>query len=253
MESTLSSPPTHRRVSAAVSFQTRSGQNVVMGAIDARLRNGNPGRRNEQLAASYARVRKSLLAYLRKHTGDAQVAEDLLHDVMLKALVALEHAENAPRNLTGWLYAVARNAAMDHHRRTRPTAEQAEDFPAPVEDDEAAMFVELSSCLRPLAEGLPETYRQTLIGAEFDGLSLAEVAKVQRISLSAAKTRTSRGRRLLRQRLVDCCRVSLSTQGAVVDFDAGKAAKCAPAASASEVSEVSESCATTRSVANRCK
>jgi RNA polymerase sigma-70 factor (ECF subfamily) len=59
-------------------------------------------------------------------------------------------------------------------------------------------------------------------------MSLADVAKAQGLSLSAVKTRASRGRRLLQQQLVECCRVALSPKGAVMDYDARKAAACAP-------------------------
>jgi RNA polymerase sigma-70 factor (ECF subfamily) len=190
------------------------------------------GRTPAQLGELYLELRKSLLAYLRKHTGDAQVAEDLLHDVVLKALAAGRDAGNAPHNLTGWLYAVARNAAMDHHRRARPTEELPEDLRAPIDDEDDQLAAELSSCLRPMAERLPVTYRDTLIAAEFESRPLAEVARAQGLSLSAVKTRASRGRRLLRQQLVDCCRVALSAGGQVLDYDRGAAAQCVPGPSA---------------------
>lgn len=179
------------------------------------------------LEASYAQLRVGLLAFLRKHTGDAHVAEDLLHDVVLKALAASADAQTTPRNLTGWLYAVARNAAMDHHRRSRPTEDLADELPAPAPDDDAAAFSALADCLRPVAEQLPATYRDTLIAAEFDGLALAEVARRQGLSLAAVKTRASRGRRLLQARLVDCCRVAVSADGQVLDYDARQVAACA--------------------------
>lgn len=181
------------------------------------------------VADLYAELRGALLAFLRKHTGDAQVAEDLLHDVVLKALTASRDEAQAPHNLTGWLYAVARNAAMDHHRRQRPTDELADDLPTPHPSDEDDALIELANCLRPVAERLPETYRATVIAAELDGLSLAHVADAQGLSLSAVKTRASRGRRLLQQELIECCRVALSTHGQVLDYDAAEAAKCSPA------------------------
>ncbi len=182
------------------------------------------------LEGAYAQLRGGLLAFLRKHTGDAHVAEDLLHDVVLKALASCEDAAGAPRNLTGWLYAVARNAAMDHHRRSRPTEDLAEELAAPDADDGETAVEHLANCLRPIAERLPDTYRETLIAAEFDGLALAEVAQRLGLSLSAVKTRASRGRRLLQQQLVACCRVALSASGQVLDYDAKSVAACAPAA-----------------------
>jgi hypothetical protein len=53
-------------------------------------------------------------------------------------------------------------------------------------------------------------------------------ARLQGLSLTATKTRASRGRRLLQQQLVACCRVSLSAQGEVLDYNPQEAAKCAP-------------------------
>jgi RNA polymerase sigma-70 factor, ECF subfamily len=184
--------------------------------------------RNQALAGTYAQLRVSLLAFLRKHTGDAQVAEDLLHDVVLKLVAATRDNAHAPHNLTGWLYAVARNAAMDHHRRFRPTEELPDELLAAPSDQDEAAIAEFASCLRPMAERLPATYRATLIAAEFDGLKLADVARQQGLSLTAVKTRASRGRRLLQQELIACCDIALSAAGQVVDYDARKAASCAP-------------------------
>lgn len=186
---------------------------------------GNPS----SMADLYAELRLSLLAFLRKHTGDAQAAEDLLHDVVVKALAAGRDEARAPRNLTGWLYAVARNAAMDYHRRRRPTEELPEDIVADAPDETEAAVIELSNCLRPMAERLPSTYRDTVIAAEFEGLSLATVAEAQGLSLAAVKTRASRGRKLLQEELVQCCRVSLSSDGQVLDYDTRAAAQCSPA------------------------
>lgn len=200
-------------------------QNVSMdGDLDPASR--DPDGRPAGVAGSYAALRTALLAFLRRHTGDAQVAEDLLHDVVVKALVATRDDAQAPGNLTGWLYAVARNAAMDYHRRQRPTEELPEELAAPDDDDEA-MRLRLAECLRPMAQRLPDTYRATVIAAEFDGLPLAEVARRQGLSLSAVKTRASRGRRLLQDALRACCQVALSAHGQVVDYDARAATRCA--------------------------
>lgn len=188
------------------------------------------------VADLYAELRTSLLAFLRKHTGDAQVAEDLLHDVIVKALAAGRDEAHAPQNLTAWLYAVARNAAMDHHRRKRPAEELTDELPAEIDDGAQAALTELSNCLRPVAQRLPPTYRDTVLATEFDGLPLAAVALAQGLSLSAVKTRASRGRKLLQQELVRCCRVTLSGSGQVMDYDAAAAAQCAPPAGCSGTS-----------------
>jgi RNA polymerase sigma-70 factor (ECF subfamily) len=106
--------------------------------------------------------------------------------------------------------------------------EIADSLTAESPNEAQAAVEELANCLRPMAERLPDTYRDTVLAAEFDGQSLTAVAQAQGLSLTAVKTRASRGRRLLQAELVQCCKVALSPTGQVVDYDAQAAAQCRP-------------------------
>jgi RNA polymerase sigma-70 factor, ECF subfamily len=182
---------------------------------------------DRDIVSVYREVRNTLIGFLRQQTGDAQAAEDILHDVILKVLANEASGRPAPDNLGAWLYTVARNAAIDWHRSRRPSEELPLDLAAPMdEDDDTGLG--LAQCLRPLADRLPATYRDTLIAAEFDGQAFRQVAQAQGISVAAAKTRASRGRKLLQRELVQCCRVVLSEDGQVLDYDADATASCAP-------------------------
>jgi RNA polymerase sigma-70 factor (ECF subfamily) len=55
---------------------------------------------------------------LRYAGGDAQLAEDLTHDVFVKLLEHLPGLDN-PDDLGGWLYRVAANLSVSRARRTR--------------------------------------------------------------------------------------------------------------------------------------
>jgi len=166
------------------------------------------------LEAAYAQTRRSLLSYLRRLSGDAQVAEDLMHDVMVKALTALGEEREAPRNLGAWLYRVAHNAAMDHHRASRADQPWDDDAADSIADDtpdaeqraERGALEAVSQCLRPIAERLPVTYREVVRASEFGNRPLHDIAVELGISVTAARQRASRGRRLLREDLVRCCR-----------------------------------------------
>jgi len=57
--------------------------------------------------------RATVLGFLRGMVG-AEDAEDCLQETFLAALRAYPAVE--PRNLRGWLFAIARNKAIDHHR-----------------------------------------------------------------------------------------------------------------------------------------
>lgn len=179
------------------------------------------------MSTAYRELRGTLLAFLFKQTGDAQASEDLLHDVMLKVLANEKAGRTTPANIGGWLYTVARNAAIDWHRARRPSDELPEDLAAPIGDEDDT-GLELANCLRPMTERLPAHYRQTVLAAEFDGRPLKQIAEEQGISLAAVKKRASRGRKLLQQELVECCRVVLSDGGQVVDYDVQAASNCEP-------------------------
>jgi RNA polymerase sigma-70 factor, ECF subfamily len=184
----------------------------------------NPRRLAEpsvDLEAAYAQTRRSLLSYLRRLSGDAQLAEDLMHDVMVKALTALGEGREAPRNLGAWLHRVAHNAAMDHHRALRPdrpwdddAAESiADDTPGTEELAERGALEAITQCLRPIADRLPDTYRDVVRASEFEHRPLHDIAVELGISVTAARQRASRGRRLLREDLEQCCRQLVADAG----------------------------------------
>jgi RNA polymerase sigma-70 factor, ECF subfamily len=181
----------------------------------------SPDPSHPDLTQTYEALRRPLLAYLRRLVGDPQSAEDVLHDVLVKAMAQLRGEAEAPRNLAAWLHRVAYHAAMDHHRARRPDEpldeERVADWPGPGTDPDLP-GQRLAECLRPLLSTLPESYRAVVQASELEGRSLRDIAAAQGISVDAAKQRASRGRRQLREELLRCCEVTLSAGKAVVDF-----------------------------------
>ena len=66
-----------------------------------------------------------------------------------------------------------------------------------------------------------------VIAAEFDGVALATLAQRDQVSLSAIKSRTSRGRVMLRDELVKCCQVTLDAASPGLEYDERKLRACA--------------------------
>ena len=168
------------------------------------------------IALAYQGLRQALLGFLRNKVGDNSVAEDLLHDVFLKALSAIERGDS-PSNLTGWLYTIAKNSVIDHYRTQRPTDPLPEEQASPQPDDNV-VEQDLARCLQPLTETLPPLYRTTLIATNFGGQTMQVLANQEGVSVSAVKSRVSRGRQMLKQRLLACCKVEVSNSGQVLDF-----------------------------------
>lgn len=174
--------------------------------------------------AAFAGLRGRLLAHLRRQLDDVSVAEDLLQEVFVKALAAQAGGQR-PLNLSAWLYGIARNSLIDYYRAKRPTEALPETLQAEVPELDTAVQ-ELAACLLPLARQLPAIYRSTLLAVDFEGRRLQEVADEQGVSLSAIKSRASRGRQLLKKGLLACCEVELSQQGAVLDYRRRGAGSC---------------------------
>ena len=176
----------------------------------------NPPTPQHDLATQYQVLRRGLLSYLRKQVTDPAVAEDLLHEIFLKALAANQQGTSAT-NLSAWLYTIARNTVIDFYRAKRPMAELPENL---AEADPADNLSEqaLAECLRPLIEQLPRLYRDTLLAADLQHKTLQSLATELNVSLSALKSRASRGRKMLKEKLLACCAVEVSTAGQVVDF-----------------------------------
>lgn len=163
-------------------------------------------------------LRGELVRFVRARVGDETTADDIAHDVLLRALAELQ-GPRPPVHLRGWLYRVARNALADHFRRRRPTEELPADLTAATGQAEELAERELAGCLTPQLATLPARYREALTLAEIDGLAQREIAARARISLSGAKSRVQRARAMLRAALLDCCRVEVDRRGGVVDFE----------------------------------
>jgi RNA polymerase sigma-70 factor (ECF subfamily) len=177
----------------------------------------------QDLSATYAALRRGLLASIRHKVRDPQVAEDLLQDVFVKAVKAMRDGR-APGNLTAWLHQVVRTTVIDHYRAKKPDAEPLDEDTALAPEEDLAHFQALATCMAPLVTSLPPLYRNAIVAADFQGRALAELA--QGVSVSAAKSRVSRGRAMLRERLLQCCTVARNRTGGVEDFQPIDGASC---------------------------
>lgn len=169
----------------------------------------------QALGDAYQSLRDRLLGWLVVKVNDHAVAEDLLHDVFKKALIASEQ-KGLPENIDAWLFTITRNTVIDFYRAKRPMDELPDDLQSDDEDSHAHQLFAL--CMLPMVNQLPEIYRDAIIAVDFEGNNLQRVADAQEVSLSAIKSRVSRGRLLLKNLLLDCCEIETLSSGEVVNF-----------------------------------
>lgn len=170
------------------------------------------------ITEAYATLRDGLLNWFARRVEDRDTAEDLVQLVFAKALAAGRRDGMAGKTVP-WLHAIARNVLVDHYRSRRPTAELPPDLACePPEDRDSEQA--LAGCLRAFTQTLPDIYRDVLLETEFERKTMRVVAEELGLSVSAVKSRASRGRHLLKGRLLACCDVEQTASGAVTDHKA---------------------------------
>ena len=159
-----------------------------------------------------------LRAFIKSRISDDTATDDILQNVFLKLHAGLDSLKDETK-LKSWLYQIARNAIIDYFRSQKPTVDIPEWLPQSETDPSEKVIQELSECLQPMIQLLPENYREAVILSELKGLTQKEVAKVQGTSLSGAKSRVQRGRALLKEMLADCCRLEFDHSGRLCDYE----------------------------------
>ncbi|MEX0605558.1 MAG: sigma-70 family RNA polymerase sigma factor [Marinobacter sp.] len=188
-----------------------------MPAVAESMHRGGPSTPGLQLAESYREFRAGLLGFLHSKVSNPSVAEDILQEVFLKALIALERGAT-PANLPAWLQRIATNTVIDFYRTRRQTVPVPDDLPAQEGVYAPSAEQTLALCLKPFINELPDIYRQAMLATAIEGRSLVAVSEDEGLTASAVKSRVSRGRRMLRQKVLDCCHVEVARSGEVLAY-----------------------------------
>jgi RNA polymerase sigma-70 factor, ECF subfamily len=147
---------------------------------------------------TYTTHAQALERYIARIVRDRQAARDLTHDTLVKALVHGEHA-------AGWLYRVARNAALDHLRTARRTV--LEDPRALDERRELSGRPSLdwgaSDRVHEALDELPGAQREVTLLRYHSGLSTAEIGSALGKTPAAVRQLEARALRTLRTRLAE--------------------------------------------------
>ena len=196
----------------------REGHLLRSRGVDLRLRLRSVSTAAVALAPpAWESLRTELVRFVRSRVGDGAAADDIVHDVLLRALRELEGPE-PPAHLRSWLYRVTRNAIVDHYRARRPSSDLPEEIGTALAEEEASAEQELARCMEPLLGTLSPPYREALTLAEVEGLAQREIAERAGLTVSGAKSRVQRARKMLREAILACCRVEVDRRGGVVDY-----------------------------------
>tara|TARA_R110002050_G_scaffold300018_1_gene467332 strand:+ start:11264 stop:11806 length:543 start_codon:yes stop_codon:yes gene_type:complete len=150
--------------------------------------------------------------FILSKVKDAVVTDDLLQETFIKVHTKLYQLHDETK-LKAWLFTIARYTVMDYFREQNITHD--------IEDDTLVYEEEQQhhtqrDCLRGIIKSLPKKYRVPLFLSDIKGLKQAEVAKTLHLSLPTVKSQIQRGRKLIRKGFMDCCDLTLNSEGYLV-------------------------------------
>jgi RNA polymerase sigma-70 factor (ECF subfamily) len=123
----------------------------------------------------------------RRISNDADV-DDLTQEVLLRVHQSAATVSDDSR-IYAWIWQIARNAVIDHYRRSKPTV-TLDSMNLDIEAARSSDIQELVlTWLAPTIRELPEPYREAMLLSEIEGLNHAEVAARLSLGLSATKSR----------------------------------------------------------------
>lgn len=151
-------------------------------------------------------VRRVIRFYLRDHSAE----DDVWQEVCLRALRHIGNLDH-PAAARGWIYQVARNAAMDWLRRCdRAIVRVAADLPEREDPTnsgrgpgDAVLTTERIAAVRRALEGLPPSQREAIRLRIEEDLDHEQIAERLGINRQAVEVRLCKGRAALRERLTE--------------------------------------------------
>jgi RNA polymerase sigma-70 factor (ECF subfamily) len=151
--------------------------------------------------------------------SDAADAADTTQDVFLKVFRGMKHF-HGESSLKTWIYRIAIHEASNRKRwwfrhkaketSIEPMAEGGEEFVPSLKDTlmdphesplESVAHEEVRSKVEEELRKVQEPYRTTVVLRDLEEMSYEEIAEITQVSLGTVKSRLTRGREALRQRL----------------------------------------------------
>jgi RNA polymerase sigma factor (sigma-70 family) len=159
---------------------------------------------SEAFGTFYVRHQDALLAFLTHHTGNVQVAQDLVAESFAVAYDKVWSYDPARGEARRWLFGIARIALLSSYRQggvERATRRKL-GLSAPVQTDDAWDEAEdrLDASMAGLVEGLDELSedeRDAVIARVIEEREYADIARLEGASEAAVRQRVSRGLRKL--------------------------------------------------------
>lgn len=176
----------------------------------------------------YRKFSKKLKLFIGKRVNNPADIDDILHEVFIKIHNNIGTLKNSEK-LESWVYQITRNTIIDYYRSKKSETEgisfEEENNAVNKDKEEAVLkFIEenthkrIANGLKEFIDQLPRIYKEAITLTEYKGLTQKQMAERLGISLSNAKSRVQRGRKILKELLMQCCHFDFDKYGTILDY-----------------------------------
>ena len=197
----------------------------------------------ERFTADAMQYVDQLYAAALRMSRNSADAEDLMQETYMKAFAAY-HQFTEGTNLKAWLYRILTNTYINLYRKRQREPQQSQG--ETVEDWQLAQAGEhdavgLRSAEAEALSALPNTevrealnelsedFRMVVYYSDVEGFAYKDIAEILDIPLGTVMSRLHRGRRILREKLLDYARENGLRPSTIAKVEAKASAKAQPA------------------------
>ncbi len=145
-----------------------------------------------------------IIRYLYRLTGDFETAKDLAQDTFVQAYKGILRTDSDLR-LKAWLYRIATNNGLQHHRRRRilsfiPFNDTRGRGIGSVRAESSALDEKIA--LQEALKAVPPAQRACLVLHYVEGQKYREIAETLGLTEDAVRMRVARGKQILRREYI---------------------------------------------------
>lgn len=183
--------PTYAIIVVRMTYELLSDE-----AVFALVRDEND---QEAFAVLYRRYNKRVYAYCVRALGNPEDARDVFQSVVLT--IYDKRRSFSDGSFAAWLFTITRNMCLKTLRNRKQTSEFVEELHDTEESGSNSPDFLLRAELRKAINDLPAEFREALELRYFDDLTYEDIAEALSISVSLAKVRVFRAKKILAKTL----------------------------------------------------
>ncbi len=169
-------------------------------------------------------VNNKLFTFISNKVQNKDDVRDIIQDTFVKVKLNIDKLLN-PAKAENWIFQIARNTMYDYFRDKGKSIKKENVFERISEDEENEDDILIQQQTESFSDytgfvvsQLPEKYKKAVYMADIEGKKMHEIADELDLSISGAKSRVQRARRMIKDIILQCCDVTSDNYGNIIEY-----------------------------------